>query len=108
MVAHAAENNVVLDFMALKDPYEGVGVHALNMVQADKVLNGFFYSGEKKPHISMGKLKICNLPLCFCRVNICFLNLKKRSHVNYLMDASKDNILSYRKNAFFSLFNFCY
>ena len=51
MVAHAAESNGSLDFMALKDYYEGVGVHAVNTMQADKVLNGLFYSGEKKPHM---------------------------------------------------------
>ena len=28
--------------MTLKDHYEGVGVHAVNAVQADRVLNGFF------------------------------------------------------------------
>ena len=51
MVAHAAENNGSLDFMALKDHYVGVGVHALNAVQADKVLNILFYSGENKPQM---------------------------------------------------------
>ena len=42
MVVHAAENNGSLDFMALKDHYEGVGVHAINAVQADKVLDALF------------------------------------------------------------------
>ena len=37
--------------MALKDHYEGVDVHTVNTVQADKVLNGLFYSGENKPHM---------------------------------------------------------
>ena len=37
--------------MVLKDNYKGVGVHAVNAVQADLVLNDFFYSGEKKPHM---------------------------------------------------------
>ena len=38
MVDHAAENKGRLEFMVLKNPYEGIGVHAV------------FYSGEKKPH----------------------------------------------------------
>ena len=42
MVAHAAENNVCINFMALKDHYKVVGVHAVNSVQANKVLNDFF------------------------------------------------------------------
>ena len=50
MVAHAAENNGRLDFMALKDYYKGVGLHTVNLVKDDKLLNGFF-SGEKKPHM---------------------------------------------------------
>ena len=32
MVAHAAESNDLIDFMALKDHYEGVGVHTVNLV----------------------------------------------------------------------------
>ena len=51
MVAYSAENNGQLDFMALKYHYEGVGVHAVNAVQTDKVLESLFYSGEKKPHV---------------------------------------------------------
>ena len=51
MVAHAAENNGRLDFMALKDHYGYIGVHAVNTVQADKLLKGLFYSGENKPHM---------------------------------------------------------
>ena len=51
MDSHAAESNGTLAFMALKGHYEGLGVHAVNVVQADKVLNDYFHSGEKKPHL---------------------------------------------------------
>ena len=51
MVAHAIENNGRIDFIALKYHYKGVGVHTVNAVQADKVLNNLFYSGENKPHM---------------------------------------------------------
>ena len=51
LVAHAAKNNGRFDFMALKYSYGGVGVHAVNALQADKVLNDLFYSGENKPHM---------------------------------------------------------
>ena len=51
LLAHADANNGRLDFTALKDHYEGVGVHAVNVVKADKVLNDLFYSGEKPPHM---------------------------------------------------------
>ena len=51
MVAYAAENNGRLDSIAFKDHYEVVRFYAVNLVQADKVLNNLFYSGEKKPHM---------------------------------------------------------
>ena len=50
MVTHAEENNGCLGFMALKDHRKGVSMHAVNLVQDDKILNNLFYSGEKKPH----------------------------------------------------------
>ena len=42
MIANAVESNGRIDFMALKDHYEGAGVNAVNVVQDDKVLNAFF------------------------------------------------------------------
>ena len=57
MVSHAAENNGRLDFMAIKDHYKGVGMHAVNVVQADKVLKNLSYSCEKKPHRWWGKVE---------------------------------------------------
>ena len=47
MVAHTAENTGRLDFMALKDHYEGVGVHAVFLVQANKVLRYFFIRAKR-------------------------------------------------------------
>ena len=41
MVAHASENYGHLDFIPLKDHYEGVGMRTVNALQADKVLNDF-------------------------------------------------------------------
>ena len=43
MGAHSVENNSRLDFMALKDHFKGVGVHGVNSVQADKLLNNFLF-----------------------------------------------------------------
>ena len=51
MVAHVEENNGRPDFIVLNDHYEGVGVHVVNVVQADKALSDFSYSGEKRPHM---------------------------------------------------------
>ena len=51
LIPHANMNNGRLDFMALRNHYEGIGVHAINIVQADKILQDLFYGGEKKPHM---------------------------------------------------------
>ena len=53
MVAHEAENNGPLDFMALKDHYFGVGAHAVNSVHADKVLS-YFLIQVKRNHTCGG------------------------------------------------------
>ena len=51
ILPHGASNDGRLDFIALKEHYEGVGIHSLDLVKADKVLDSLFYSGEKKPHM---------------------------------------------------------
>ena len=51
ILAHTAESNGSLDFMALKYHYEGVGFHAVNTVQDDKVLNYFFIQVKKTTHV---------------------------------------------------------
>ena len=43
MVAHEAESNSGFDLMALKYHYEGIGVNAVNTVQADNALKKLFY-----------------------------------------------------------------
>jgi hypothetical protein len=47
--AYQAQNNERLDYVALKEHYEGVGVHALD--KAENVLSTLYYGGEKKPHM---------------------------------------------------------
>lgn len=47
----AAHKNGRLDFIALKDHYEGIGVNAIDVLRADKILDSLFYAGEKKPHM---------------------------------------------------------
>ena len=51
LVQQAPQKNGRLDFIALKNHYKGVGFHAINIVQADKILQDISYSGEKKPHM---------------------------------------------------------
>ena len=42
------QNNGHLDFLSLKDLFEGIGVNAIDVVKADNILKSIFYSGEKK------------------------------------------------------------
>ena len=37
--------------MSLKDHYEGIGMNAINIVAADKIMANLHYSGEKRPHM---------------------------------------------------------
>jgi hypothetical protein len=48
--AYEAHNNGRLDYVANKEHYEGVGVHALDITKAENVLATLYYGGEKKPH----------------------------------------------------------
>ena len=45
----AAQTDGRIDYQALVDHYEGVGVHAINITKAEATLKGLFYSGEKRP-----------------------------------------------------------
>ena len=47
----AAQTDGRIDYQALVDHYEGVGVHAIYITKAEATLKGLFYSGEKKTHM---------------------------------------------------------
>ena len=49
MLPHAHMNDGRLDYRALVEHYEGVGVHSVNVIKAEEVLKSLFYAGEKKP-----------------------------------------------------------
>ena len=51
MVQNAQKNYERLDFIALNNHYEGVGVHTIDIVKADKIIQDLFYSRDKKPHM---------------------------------------------------------
>ena len=40
-----------MDIIALKEHYEGVGINAVDITEAQRVIDSLFYSGEKKPHM---------------------------------------------------------
>ena len=48
---HIATANGRLAWKALVDHYEGVGVHSINILKADEVLESLYYIGKKKPHM---------------------------------------------------------
>ena len=51
LIQNTYKNDFLLDFIALKKHYEGVGVRAIDILKADKIIQYLFYSGEKKPHM---------------------------------------------------------
>ena len=51
MVHNAQKNDGRLNFIALKNHYEGVGVHAIDIVKSDNIIQDLFYSDEKRPHL---------------------------------------------------------
>jgi hypothetical protein len=51
ILAHNESRNGRLDYMSLKEHYEGVGINAVDALGADKALETLFYAGEKKPHM---------------------------------------------------------
>jgi hypothetical protein len=44
-------------FKRLTEHYEGVGIHAIDIREADEVLKTLFYGGEKPPHMWMSEFE---------------------------------------------------
>ena len=51
LLPHKDDNNERLDYLALKQFYEGVGANSKAILAAEKDLVELFYAGEKKPHM---------------------------------------------------------
>ena len=51
ILAHADQKNGRLDFVALKEHYEGIGANLKDLISADRTMETLFYSGEKQPHM---------------------------------------------------------
>ena len=45
----ASEINGRLDFIALREHYEGVGINSIKIIKADKTIESLFFAEEKKP-----------------------------------------------------------
>ena len=58
MVHNDQKNYGRLNFFALKNHYEVVGVHTKDIVKSDKIIQDLFYSGDKKPHMWWDKLEV--------------------------------------------------
>ena len=117
MIHNALKNDGRLNFIALKNHYEGVGIHAIGIFKADKIIQYLFYSGKKKPHMWLDEFER-QLTDAFntydwhekCSVqsnnqNLCMLNRKNnaeflqstKSSINLEICRTPDN-LSYDNN----------
>ena len=54
---HESLRNGRMDWIALKEHYEGIGIHAFDIIEAESILNDLFYSGEKFPHMYWEKFE---------------------------------------------------
>ena len=54
--AHESKRNGRTDWLALKEHYDGVGIHTRSIIEAEAILNDLFYS-EKFPHIYFEKFE---------------------------------------------------
>ena len=51
MIQNAQKKHGRLDFIILKNHYEGVVIHAIDIFKADKIIQDLFCSGKKNPHL---------------------------------------------------------
>ena len=51
MLPYSQYNNGRLDFKALQEHYEGVGINSVRIVKAERTIENLFYAGEKKPQM---------------------------------------------------------
>lgn len=49
--AHELLRNGRTDWTSLKEHYEGIGIHAFDIHEAETILQDLYYSGEKQPHM---------------------------------------------------------
>ena len=54
MLPHVAEYNGRLDYQALTDNYEGIGILGVNVLKTEETLKSLFYAGESKPNMWWG------------------------------------------------------
>ena len=63
-------NNGRKDYEALKDHYEGVGVHSKDITKAVDKIDNMFYAGEKPPHMWWDEFeKELNWAFTTCDIN---------------------------------------
>ena len=55
--AHEAKRDGRIDWFALKEHYEGVGIHAFDIHEAEAIIQDLYYSGEKYPHMYWEKFE---------------------------------------------------
>ena len=57
VLSHNNQGNGRADYIALKQHYEGVGFHSIEIQQAERTLQSLYYAGEKKPLMDWAKFE---------------------------------------------------
>ena len=86
-------SNGRLDYKALQEHYEGVGLNSVSIVKAEKILESLFYSGEKKPHMWWDEFEK--------QLNYAFTIIHKRERREVYSDEMKLRILIQKVNVDF-------
>ena len=87
------DNNGRMDFIALRDFYEGVGVNARATLSTEADLQDMFYAGEKPPHMWWDKFEI--------RLTNTFAVVDKEAGRQVLTDEMKVRLLNKKVRADF-------
>lgn len=93
MLPYIEYNNGRLDYKALQEHYEGVGVQPISVTKAEKTLESLFYSGEKKPHMWWDEFEK--------QLNHAFIIIHKKERREVYSDAMKLRILIQKINVDF-------
>ena len=93
IMPYLLENNGRRDYQALKNHYEGVGVNATMITQAEKDIETLFYSEEKRPHMWWDEFET--------RITVAFATIDREEGRMVYSDIAKLRLLNRKVKADF-------
>ena len=93
ITSHGHPNNGLKDMKALTEQYEGVGVNATDVKQAETDIDSLFYNGEKRPHMWWSEFER--------RLTLAFSTIDKHENREVYSNDQKLRLLNKKINADF-------